>query len=301
MPPRLPTRAQGPDSYLGSLKQLFSLSPPPPPHNTRPRLLRSLVTRSVAVPLSRDGRLTLPVRVRPAMIFLTFVCLIMLGFLGLSPSPNGGLPIPDKSLHFLSFFLSTLLFYFIFSLPSSTLSHTPLLRFFPPIFTGVVCLGVGGILSEFVQGALPYKIFDWGDILANLLGGGLGLALAMWGEGEWKKRRELKRLYTSVRQGGGEEDDFDQMGELLSEGSEGEEEEGGAGDWRRGGGAQARGFDLEDPWSSRDDDAGRRGGGREGRIALPTSTRDAQPSPAQQQQPPVRKGEDLFSIEDDDE
>lgn len=121
----------------------------------------------------------------------------------------------------------------------------------------------------------------------------------MWGEGEWKKRRELKRLYTSVRQGGGgEEDDFDQMGELLSEGSEGEEEEGGAGGWRRGGGAPARGFDLEDPWSTRDEDGGRRGGGREGGISLPTSTSDASPPPAQQT---VRKGADLFSIDDDDE
>ncbi|RKP12204.1 hypothetical protein BJ684DRAFT_21244, partial [Piptocephalis cylindrospora] len=46
--------------------------------------------------------------------------------------------------------------------------------------------------SEFVQLILPYREFEWLDILANLLGSAMGIVLAMGGE-ECLRRRRLRR------------------------------------------------------------------------------------------------------------
>lgn len=45
---------------------------------------------------------------------------------------------------------------------------------------------------------LPYKIFQLGDIVANLLGAGGGLFFAWHGEKRWRARRELERLYAPL-------------------------------------------------------------------------------------------------------
>ncbi|PPR05859.1 hypothetical protein CVT26_010139 [Gymnopilus dilepis] len=63
------------------------------------------------------------------------------------------------------------------------------------MFTSFTCLFCGGVVSEFVQAALPYKVFDWGDILANLLGASLGLFTAFHTERYYRHRREIARLY----------------------------------------------------------------------------------------------------------
>jgi len=88
------------------------------------------------------------------------------------------------------------------------------------IFTGFTCFFCGGILSEFVQAALPFKQFEWGDVLANLLGSSLGLYVAYHLERYYRHRREIARLYRplsgSVSDFEEEEDDEDEsMGTQL--------------------------------------------------------------------------------------
>jgi hypothetical protein len=57
-------------------------------------------------------------------------------------------------------------------------------------------LGAGGaITSEFVQSALPYKRFEIGDVVANLLGAGLALYAAETLEKRRREKAELSRLY----------------------------------------------------------------------------------------------------------
>lgn len=49
-----------------------------------------------------------------------------------------------------------------------------------------------------MQGALPYKVFQWGDIVANLLGSSLGLFFSFHAEKRFRARRELERLYAPL-------------------------------------------------------------------------------------------------------
>jgi hypothetical protein len=63
------------------------------------------------------------------------------------------------------------------------------------MFTTFTCLFCGGVLSEFVQATLPYKVFDWLDILANLCGSSLGLWVSFNLERYYRRRREIARLY----------------------------------------------------------------------------------------------------------
>jgi len=63
------------------------------------------------------------------------------------------------------------------------------------MFTVFVCLFLGGIVSEFVQSMLPHKTFQFGDVVANLLGSGIGLYVAYHLERYYRQRREILRLY----------------------------------------------------------------------------------------------------------
>jgi len=66
------------------------------------------------------------------------------------------------------------------------------------ILTGIVCFGFGAIGSEFIQSLLPYKTFQIGDVIANILGASLGLYLSHALERRHRRRRELARLYTPL-------------------------------------------------------------------------------------------------------
>jgi len=61
--------------------------------------------------------------------------------------------------------------------------------------TAFLCFILGGVVSEFVQSLLPYKTFDFGDVVANLLGSGLGLFISFHAERYYRRRREISRLY----------------------------------------------------------------------------------------------------------
>jgi len=76
----------------------------------------------------------------------------------------------DKFIHFVTFFLLTLMFYWLFDTSSIRAIRN---------LTFVICVLVGGIGSEFIQGLLPYREFDSKDIVCNVLGSSAALILSM--------------------------------------------------------------------------------------------------------------------------
>ncbi|KAK4676090.1 hypothetical protein QC764_508970 [Podospora pseudoanserina] len=144
-----------------------------------------------------------------------------LSTLQLSPS----LPLNDKALHFLTFFLLTLAFYWVID---TTRRRTLNL-------TLAICTVGGGIGSEILQGLLPNgREFDPYDVVANLVGSLGAVGLCSWYHkrmlerkrqrrygGEGGAGEELERLHD------GEEEDLE-LGEGLGLGRsfDGQQEQG---------------------------------------------------------------------------
>ncbi|KAF4631313.1 hypothetical protein G7Y89_g6816 [Cudoniella acicularis] len=84
-------------------------------------------------------------------------------------------PINDKVLHLLTFFVLTTCFYWILDTSRRRSLNLTLL----------VCTGVLGIGSEFLQGFLPNeRTFDFYDIVANIAGSLAAIALSIPGDEE---------------------------------------------------------------------------------------------------------------------
>jgi len=141
----------------------------------------------------------LPIRLRPWFLLFTTLVMFMLAFLGFT-NFSRSLPLNDKALHFLCFGLATGVFYFIFDVDEDA-RRIWFWRHSALIFTGFVCFFCGGILSEFVQSMLPYKEFQFGDVVANLLGSSIGLFASYHMERYYRKRREIARLYQPLDAG----------------------------------------------------------------------------------------------------
>ncbi|KAI9455456.1 hypothetical protein BJY52DRAFT_1098012, partial [Lactarius psammicola] len=135
----------------------------------------------------------LPLRIRPWFVVLTILIMLTLGLLGLTNIAHS-FPLNDKLLHFFCMGIATGVFYFIFDVEEEY-RRIWFWRHCPMMFTVFVCFILGGIVSEFVQSLLPYKIFQFGDIVANLLGSGIGLYVAYHLERYYRQRREISRLY----------------------------------------------------------------------------------------------------------
>ncbi|CAH6719240.1 hypothetical protein CLIB1444_02S04038 [[Candida] jaroonii] len=109
------------------------------------------------------------------------VTLIGAGYLGFS-----SIELPhDKLIHFITFFLLTLEFFFIFQ----TKKIKQLIY-----ITFIICTLGGSIASEFLQNFInPSRIFDINDIFYNV--GGSIVALIISGvSSSWNRRRRYKRL-----------------------------------------------------------------------------------------------------------
>jgi len=126
-------------------------------------------------------------------VLFTSLIIVVLAFLGFTNFAHA-LPINDKILHFICLMLATGVFYFIFDVEEDA-RRIWFWRCSPLIFTGIVCFFFGGILSEVVQSLLPYKEFQIGDVVANLSGSSIGLAIAYRLEKYYRHRREISRLY----------------------------------------------------------------------------------------------------------
>ncbi|KAF2433833.1 hypothetical protein EJ08DRAFT_569932, partial [Tothia fuscella] len=129
-------------------------------------------------------------------------------YLGLAP-PLEGIPTykqSDKVLHFVTFFLLTLCFYWI--IETNRRRNLQL--------TAFVCTFVLGVGSEVAQGLLPNgRDFDPYDILANVLGSAPALLISTWYHKRMLERKRLSKSYTLVP-GEGSDDDMDlELGEGI--------------------------------------------------------------------------------------
>jgi len=129
------------------------------------------------------------------------VLLALLGFTNV-------LPLNGQLLHFLCFCLATGIFYFIVDVEEEA-RRIWFWRHSGLIFTVITCFFCGGILSEVVHSLLPYKEFEFGNVVANLLGSSVGLFAAYHMERHYRYRREIARLYRPVNTDSLSEDDDD--------------------------------------------------------------------------------------------
>ncbi|KAH7888693.1 hypothetical protein F5I97DRAFT_1854651 [Phlebopus sp. FC_14] len=135
----------------------------------------------------------LPIRLRPWFLVFTCVIMVLLALLGFT-SFSHALPFNDKFLHFTCFCIATGVFYFIFDVEEDA-RRIWFWRHSGLIFTAVTCFFFGGLVSEIVQSMLPYKEFDPGDVVANVLGSTIGLYTSYHLEKHYRARREIARLY----------------------------------------------------------------------------------------------------------
>ncbi|KXN90995.1 hypothetical protein AN958_03062 [Leucoagaricus sp. SymC.cos] len=157
----------------------------------------------------------LPLRLRPWFLVFTCAVMVLLAFLGFTDFSRA-LSLNDKLLHFLCFMVATGVFYFIVDIEESA-RRIWFWRYFNLIFTYFICFFCGGILSEFVQSLLPYKEFQVGDVVANLLGSSLGLISSFHLEKYYRYRREIHRLYRPLESDSLSdfEDDLETLGTQL--------------------------------------------------------------------------------------
>ncbi|GAA5839746.1 hypothetical protein JCM9279_005156 [Rhodotorula babjevae] len=156
----------------------------------------------------------LPLRIRPAFVLLTFLSLLVLSLLGFHPTLAHHLappdvPFSDKVLHFVCFATATALFYACWVVEEHA-RRVAVWRYFKEAATVVVCMLVGGIGSEFLQSLLPYKTFQPGDVVANLLGSGLALALSHHRAREARRDAELRTLYSALGDMPSDDEDEDE-------------------------------------------------------------------------------------------
>ncbi|KAF9263389.1 hypothetical protein L218DRAFT_347296 [Marasmius fiardii PR-910] len=134
-----------------------------------------------------------PLRIRPWFVFFTTITMLSLALLGFT-NFHEALPLSDKVLRFICFWVATFVFYFIVDVDENA-RRVWLWRNSGMILTVFTCLFCGGILSEVVQSLLPFKQFELGDVAANLLGSTIGLYTAFHLERYYRHRREIARLY----------------------------------------------------------------------------------------------------------
>ncbi|TGO42114.1 hypothetical protein BHYA_0012g00290 [Botrytis hyacinthi] len=133
-----------------------------------------------------------------AFLFL----LLLAGYAGLT-SIQVDAVINDKVLHTITFFILTVVFYWI--LDTSRRRNLN--------FTLIICTGVLGVGSEFLQGFLPNgRTFDFYDIVANIVGSLAGVALCSWYHLRMLERKRLAKTYHVVP--GDEEQDLE-LGEGM--------------------------------------------------------------------------------------
>ncbi|KAF7882991.1 hypothetical protein EAF00_011480 [Botryotinia globosa] len=128
-----------------------------------------------------------------AFLFL----LLLAGYAGLT-SIQVDAVINDKVLHTITFFILTVVFYWI--LDTSRRRNLN--------FTLIICTGILGVGSEFLQGFLPNgRTFDFYDIVANIVGSLAGVALCSWYHLRMLERKRLAKTYHVVP--GDEEQDLE--------------------------------------------------------------------------------------------
>ncbi|KAI0127344.1 hypothetical protein BJ170DRAFT_625064 [Xylariales sp. AK1849] len=147
-------------------------------------------------------------RIRLPFAGVFFLLCLLAGYAGLS-SLQLDLYINDKVLHLLTFFLLTVVFYWILDTNRRRTLN----------LTVIVCTLALGIGSEFLQGFLPNgREFDLYDIVANVVGSLGGLGICSWYHKRMLERKRQQKTYNAVP---GEDEEDLELGE-----SSGPQEEG---------------------------------------------------------------------------
>ncbi|EKG16920.1 VanZ-like protein [Macrophomina phaseolina MS6] len=127
------------------------------------------------------------IRKAPAGAFVVLCLLASAAGFGRSQLPQ--YKQSDKVLHFVTFFLLTLCFYWIIETNRRRVIHLTL-------FVCPLALGVG---SEIIQGILPNdREFDPYDIIANAVGSLAALALCSWYHKRMLERKRRAKQYQVV-------------------------------------------------------------------------------------------------------
>ncbi|KAI1489982.1 VanZ domain protein [Biscogniauxia mediterranea] len=146
-------------------------------------------------------------RIRLPFAGVFFLLCLLAGYAGLS-SLQVDAVVNDKVLHVVTFFLLTVVFYWIVDTNRRRTLNLTL----------VVCTAVLGVGSEFLQGFLPNgRNFDFYDIVANVVGSLAGLALCSWYHTRMLERKRQRRQYNAVP---GEDDADLELGDNVEAGHE---------------------------------------------------------------------------------
>ncbi|KAF9873533.1 VanZ like family protein [Colletotrichum karsti] len=158
---------------------------------------------------SRRSEPKLHVHVQPTLLLANipshppgvfFALLLVAGYAGLT-SLQLGQYVNDKVLHFATFFLLTLVFYWILDTNRRRTLNLTL----------TVCTFVLGVGSEFLQGFLPNgREFDFYDIVANVVGSLASLGLCSWYHKRMLERKRRTKTYAPVP---GEDEEDVELGE----------------------------------------------------------------------------------------
>lgn len=97
--------------------------------------------------------------------------------------------VNDKVLHYITFFLLSIVFYWVVDTTRRRTLHMTL----------VVCTLVLGVGSEFLQSFLPNdRDFDIWDIVANVVGSLAGIGLCSWYHKRMLERKRQRKTYNAV-------------------------------------------------------------------------------------------------------
>ncbi|KAM0257593.1 hypothetical protein ACHAQJ_004293 [Trichoderma viride] len=127
-------------------------------------------------------------RIRLPFAGIFLLLLLLAGYAGLSTLQLGNY-VNDKVLHFVTFFLLTVVFYWIVDTNRRRTLNMTL----------VVCTLILGVGSEFVQSFLPNdRDFDLYDIVANIVGSLLGVGICAWYHKRMLERKRQRKHYDAV-------------------------------------------------------------------------------------------------------
>lgn len=170
-----------------------------------------------------------------------FLLLLLAGYAGLT-SLQVDVLVNDKVLHLFTFFVLTVVFYWITDTNRRRTLH----------FTLVVCTLGLGVGSEFLQGFLPNgREFDFYDIVANVVGSLAALGICSWYHKRMLERKRQRKSYSVVPNNDGEEEvDIE-----LGEGIVGAQESGVTAESSNGGGNATKNMTLEEELDNWDENA----------------------------------------------
>ncbi|KAL5596746.1 hypothetical protein BROUX41_006563 [Berkeleyomyces rouxiae] len=127
-------------------------------------------------------------RIRPQFAAGFFVLGLIATYASLTPLGFDSYVNP-KILHLTTFFVLTLVFYWILDTHRRRALH----------FTVAVCTGGLGVGAEFVQAVFSNtRPFDANFIVGNVIGSGAAVALCSWYHGRMLDRRRQRRNYEAV-------------------------------------------------------------------------------------------------------